>query len=164
MPKVGVLFVSPKHKFPMSLISGLVTGICGSRWAHVAMYLKDGIFEAVWPEVMVSPKDKYDKDPIKEVIWVDLTDAQYAKLLAEAQRLLDLDIKYGVLDGLLTGLSAIFGYRMFKWLSFLYTPNTMHCSGVGAHLLRAAGQDICGESHTVQISPQDLYSDLKLQS
>lgn len=160
--KLDIIFVSPKHGFPMNLVSGLVTGVCGSRWAHVAGVIEGGIFEAVFPEVMVSPIDKYNGCETIEIITIDVTDEQYGAVVKEARRIINRDVKYGILDGVVTGLATLFSYRVFKWLKFMYKENTMHCSGTWAHLLRTAGIKVLPGCDTAQISPQDLYSFLKL--
>jgi hypothetical protein len=159
---VKVIFVSPPHGFFMHMVSLLVQAICGSRWAHVAGVLGDGIFESVLPEVMISPLDKYDNCQVKEIITVHVSEKGYLAMIDEARRMIEADTKYSILDGLMTGLAALFGYRVLRMFSRFDSMQATHCSGTWSHLLRVGGVPVLPECSISQISPQDLYSFLKI--
>ena len=71
MRKVEVLFVTPNHTGLMRMVGQLVEGVCGSKFSHVAMYMFNGIFESIMPEVTVAEITKYDNLNCKEVLSIE---------------------------------------------------------------------------------------------
>ena len=164
MKKVQVLFVTPKHKGFMRKVSELVCAATGSHWSHVAIYLFDGVFEAVMPQVMVSPLNKYAEGTYDkaEIITVELSDAGYEMLEKAAREMLSADVKYGYLDCIIAWWADFVSKRQASWFAkILNTRQTSMCAGTVAHLLYKGQLKCLKKVDGEIITPQELYSVLK---
>jgi hypothetical protein len=171
MKEIKVIFISPVHDNFMDKVGNLGKGTTGSRWAHVAGYLLGGIFEALMPEVTISPIDKYDEDTTKEILTIKVTNREYASIENAARNMLGNDVKYGIRDCIVGGICSIFG-RKAAWVisKLLMTDkdNTLDCSGVWSTLLLEVPEfkehmaTMGWYANNISwIVPQDLYSIIK---
>ena len=171
MKDFKVIFVTPKHGNWMDKVGALVQCTTGSRWAHVAGYLFDGVYEAIMPEVMVSPLDKYLKEEKIEVLTLTITNADYRRIEEKARELLGKDVKYGIKDCAVGFIATFFGRWLAKkiaWLLRSDKDNTLNCVGLYGTLLLQTNtfgnfmRDMgWNEKNISWMVPQDLYSVIK---
>jgi hypothetical protein len=162
--KVEVIFVTPKHTGFMKFVSNLVKAATGSPWSHVGIYLFDGVFEAVMPQVMISPKDKYTEENCEKIefVTVEMSESGYENMLLCARRMLKEDIKYGYFDCFVAWWADFISKRQAKWIAKLVnTHQTSMCAGTVATLLHNGRVKCLKKEDGELITPQELYSTLK---
>ena len=167
MVKVGIIFVNAKHdSFFLNLAEKTVLTFAGG-WAHVGMYLFHGVFEAIAPEVTISPKDKYELPEScyqKEVVWVEISDKGYAKILTSARAEIGHGVKYSIWHCFLAGLADRVSLSCALWLHSIFPLRwSSMCAGSVASLLKDAGFKglKCVECPEI-LTPRRLYALVKM--
>ena len=141
--KVDILFTAGHN-----IVGDIVEVITQSRWAHAAIFMLDGIIEAVQPSVTVSDIHKYD-DVEKEIITIEVP--LYDHAVSKANSL--LGIKYGLLtDCLVGGIHDVLGIELAG-----NGEQTLDCSETILRILRAGGVSILTDHNADIITPEDLY-------
>ena len=141
--KVDVLFTAGHN-----VVGDIVEVTTESRWVHAAIFMLDGIVEAVHPAVTVSNIHTYDNTE-KEIITIDVP--LYDQAVSKANSL--LGTPYGlVTDCLVGGIHDVLGIEL--------TGNgekTVNCSETVLRILRAGGVAILTDHVADIITPEDLY-------
>lgn len=171
MKFVEVIFVTPIHNSWQDKVGALVQVATGSKWAHVAGYLLGGVYEAIMPEVMISPADKYSDSTSIEVLSIAVTNKEYEAIEKKAKEFLGRDVKYGIADCIVGGIASLFGRKIAYPISKLLgtdRDNTLNCVGVYASLLLTTKgfggyMNSMGwyENNVSWMVPQDLYTLIK---
>lgn len=178
MADIKVIYVSPGYAPPASLwetftnwlhrvIGKPVKDVTRGQFAHVALLAifrpekGEEILEAVFPRVGFYRPDKYDREPIKQVVAVPLTDEQHAAGVAAVMK--EVGKWYGLDDCLIGGIrdlvtwifSKAAGDKAGTWAERLFDDrNSRDCSAVVTVYFRGAlGKFMDGEPCTVTPEP-----------
>lgn len=144
--KVDVLFTAGHN-----IVGEIVETTTQSRWAHAAIFMLDGIVEAVQPRVTVSDLHQYD-DAEKEIITIEVP--FYDNAAIKANEL--LGTKYGLWTDCLSG-------GLHSLLDMETKGNgetTVNCSETVTRILRAGGLRLLPDRTADCITPEDLYQAL----
>lgn len=160
-----VIFVTPKHGPFMRLVGALVTSTTASPYSHVAMELSGGLFESVFPQVMIAPPDKYTQKKCiaKETLILDLEPGELDKIKAKAFEILNSDQKYSIKGCIATFFATVFGIGAGKWVADNIGVDGYMCSELITTCIRAARPYLCGEMEAHLVSPGHLYSALRAE-
>lgn len=155
MDKARILFVyPPPGDIPgeiISLAESIGTGDLTTNGlpCHVAVFVPEGLIEAILPVVSLSPFDKYDGDVTKE-IEIDVPDL--AGFYASARKQLNLPYSFATCAE--AEIFALTG-KIVK-----YNPRGRDCSQVGIISCRGGLIQILGCEPSRLVRPSDMLSEL----
>ena len=137
-----------------SLVDKIIDFASHGQYSHTAMKICGQVIEALgengnsdqYPGVWFHSIDKYDNNPNVKMIDVELPDLPSAEL--EANRLIGKPYSY--LSCLTGGLNDMFGIKLSGDSDLAYD-----CSKLVAHILRAGGYVIDGNTPDSDITPMD---------
>lgn len=163
--QVRIIFVTPKHGALMTLVGKMVTTVTSSPYSHVAMELNGGIFEAIMPEVTISPANKYDEGKYltKEILSLPVTPMEKQMIEAEANLICMSDNKYSIKGCIVAAVRTLFGIGAGQWLAKKINCSGMMCAEAVTVALREARPYLCGDVAAELVTPACLYAALRIE-
>ncbi len=144
------------------LLAWIVRLVTQSMFAHAAVIIDLGegetIVEAIYPQVCVSPVDKYDYEAVVTVVTVPVTTEQYTKAVAMARSL--VGHLYGLDDCLIGAIHDLLGDEAANIVKQIDAKGTVDCSAVVALIIRCAFPDFMAGHATAEVTPQGAYEEI----
>jgi hypothetical protein len=178
MKEIRVIYVSPGHAPPTTLweqftnwlhqlIGWPVQRVTRGCYAHTALLAVfrpergEEILEAVAPKVGFFKPDKYDREPIRQVIAVPLTDEQHAAGVAAVMH--EVGKWYGLDDCLIGGIRDLVtwifgeaaGARAAAWAERVFDDrNSRDCSAIVTIYFQAALPGFMAGAEPCTVTPK----------
>lgn len=159
MPIVRGIFSSP-DRIHHPVVSGVIKMATNSKLTHAAVGFGNRMIEAVPPKVCWSPGNKYDQEPVLEILNVTVSQVQYEAGLAAAEKL--IGVPYGFDDLLIGGLNDMIGEKVGKGLAdHLDVKHTLDCSALYTIVFRAMIPSFLEGYEPSMITPRKAYKATK---